>query len=90
MAEADRAGEAELIFHALHETGQQDRRRFAVQSLRSGQVHERFIQRQRLDRWRQVFHHRANLAADFDVDGHSSSQHHGVRAQFQRLEHWHR
>ena len=53
------------------------------------QVHERFVQRQRLDRRGQVGHHRAHRFRDRRIDRHARPDHHRLGAQLQRLKHRH-
>ena len=61
-----------------------------MQARGSRQVHERFVDRDRLDQRRELEHERAHLAADARVFLHVGPDHAGVRAQPPRLEHGHR
>jgi len=61
-----------------------------VQALGAGQIEECLVDRQRLDQRGQRQHPRSDLAADGAVFFHVGWDHHGFRAQFERLEHRHR
>ncbi len=54
-----------------------------------GEVHEGFVDGERLHLRRELFHHAANDAAFFDIFAHIAVDHLGLRAELQRLEHRH-
>ena len=89
VAEADRAGHAQLVLHPLHEPRQHHRRWRTVQALGSGQVEKRLVERQRLDRRGQLFHEAADLFRRLGIERHARLQHHRVGAEVERLEHRH-
>jgi hypothetical protein len=60
-----------------------------MQRLRAGKVQHRLVDRQRLDHGRETLHQRAYLPRGSDVFAEIGTDHHGVRARFQRLEHRH-
>ena len=60
-----------------------------MKPLRPAQIQKRLIQRQGLDRWGQLFHHGANLAADIDVKLHTRLYHNRLGTAFERLKHRH-
>ena len=79
-----------LVLDAAGEARERTRRAHAVQPLGAGQVHERLVDRERLDLRRQFEHQLAHLAADAHVLRHVGRQHDRVRAELARLEHRHR
>ena len=90
IGEADRGGDADLLFHRADEARQHQRRRQAVQLFRAAEVEERLVDGDRFDQRRQRLHHRADLPPDAGVFLHVRLDDDGVGAGFQRLEHRHR
>ena len=89
VRETDGTSQPQLVFHSFDQPRQHDRGRRVMQSLGACQIHEGFVQRQGFDHRRQIIHHCANLAADFDIGAHPAFNDHGVGAELQRLKHRH-
>ena len=90
VAEPDGAGDAKLVLHPFRQAGKHNRRRRVVEAGGAGEVHERLIEGERFDHRGQLFHHRADLFRDADIDVHAAPDDRGLGAEFQRLEHGHR
>ena len=82
VAQPDRRRDAGFAADAADQPGQDDSRRRAVQTRRAGQVEKGFVDGDRLDRGREVFHHPADLPADRLVFRHVRPDYHGVGAGF--------
>ena len=89
MRQPDRTGDAQFVLHPLDEAREHHGGRRVVKAGGPGKVHERFVQRQRFDDGREVVHHRADLARDFDIPLHPAEDDHGFGAELERLEHRH-
>ena len=89
IGQADRDGNADFGFNATGELRKHHGRRLMMQKLRAGEVKEGLVDRNRLDQRGERQHEIANVAPDLDVFLHIGANDDGVRAQLQRLEHWH-
>ena len=89
VAQPDRHGDAERGFDPLGERGEKLGGTGAMKRLGAAKVEERFIDRQRLDRWRKPPHLRAHFASNLAIFRHVGPYDDCIGAGGKRLEHGH-
>ncbi len=90
VAQANRDGDADIALHGAGQPGQDHHRQPVDQAVLGRQIEIGLVERQGLDQRCRFQHEGADGLAGHLVFSHVGGDHHGMRAQLQRLEHRHR